>query len=258
MGLQQVMLRVETEELITTLEEEMDVKPDAETVEMNGFIPLEEQAVKQDIGPEPDSTQHNVPAWTVFAIFFLIVPLSIGLVKEKVQRTFIRLKASGTSASVFMLSKVVVYLGVALLQFTSILLLGVFLFPYLGLPGLAVAGHLPLLYLTALMIGLAAIGLGALIGAVSTSHEQAAPFGATLVVILSAIGGIWVPVFAMPPVMQKLSLFSPLNWGLSAFHEVLLRHGTLTDLLPWFSALLLFFAVTAAIAVHQYAKKSVQ
>ncbi len=258
MGLQQVMLRVETEELITSLEEQMDVKPDAAPVEMNGFIPLEEQAVKQEIGPEPDSTQHNVPAWTVFAIFFLIVPLSIGLVKEKAQRTYIRLKASGTSTMVFMLSKVVVYLGVALLQFTSILLLGVFLFPYLGLPGLAVAGYLPLLYFTALMIGLAAIGLGALIGAVSTSHEQAAPFGATLVVILSAIGGIWVPVFAMPPVMQKLSMFSPLNWGLSAFHEVLLRHGTLTDLLLWFSALLLFFAVTAAIAVHQYAKKSVQ
>ena len=119
-------------------------------------------------------------------------------------------------------------------------------------------GRRPLLYPSALLLGWAAIGRGALIGAVSTSHEQAAPFGATLVVILSAIGGIWVPVFAMPPVMQKLSLFSPLNWGLSAFHEVLLRHGTLTDLLPWFSALLLFFAVTAAIAVHQYAKKSVQ
>lgn len=258
MGLQQVLLRVETEELITTLEEMMEVKAGTDPVEMNGFIPLEEQTVKPDTGPEPDSTQHNVPAWTVFAIFFLIVPLSIGLVKEKAQRTYIRLKASGASTTVFMLSKVVVYLGVALLQFTSILLLGVFLFPSLGLPGLAVAGHLPLLYLTALMIGLAAIGLGALIGAVSTSHEQAAPFGATLVVILSAVGGVWVPVFAMPPVMQKLALFSPLNWGLSAFHEVLLRQGTLTDLLPWFSALLLFFAVTGAIAVHQYAKKSVQ
>ncbi len=258
MGLQQVMLRVETEELITTLEEEMDVRSDNTPVEMNGFIPLEEQAIEKDRGPEPDSTQHNVPAWTVFAIFFLIVPLSIGLVKEKVQRTYIRLKASGTSTAVFMLSKVAVYLGVALLQFTAILLLGIFLFPHLGLPGLAVVGHLPLLYLTALFIGLAAIGLGALIGAVATSHEQAAPFGATFVVILSAIGGIWVPVFAMPPVMQYLSMFSPLNWGLSAFHEILLRHGTLTDLWPWFSALLLFFAVTSAIAVHQYAKKTVQ
>ena len=97
-----------------------------------------------------------------------------------------------------------------------------------------------------------------MVGALSRSQQQSAVLGSTCVVILSAIGGIWVPVFAMPPVMQKLSLFSPLNWGLSAFHEVLLRHGTLTDLLPWFSALLLFFAVTAAIAVHQYAKKSVQ
>lgn len=256
MGLHQVMLRVETEEMIATLEEEMDVEPDTVPVVMNGFIPLVEQAVQEDRGPEPDSTQHNVPAWTVFAIFFLIVPLSIGLVKEKVQRTFVRLKASGASTTVFLLSKVIVYLAVALLQFTAILLLGVFLFPLLGLPGLAVAGHLPLLYLTALLIGLAAIGLGALIGAVTTSHEQAAPFGATLVVILSAIGGIWVPVFAMPPVMQHLALFSPLNWGLSSFYTVLLRNGSLGDLLPWFSALLLFFVATASIAVHQYAKKT--
>lgn len=256
MGLHQVMLRVETEEMIATLEEEMDVKPDTVAVALNGFIPLVEQGVQENLGPEPDSTQHNVPAWTVFAIFFLIVPLSIGLVKEKVQRTFVRLKASGASTTVFLLSKVIVYLAVALLQFTAILLLGIFLFPLLGLPGLAVAGHLPLLYLTALLIGLAAIGLGALIGAMTTSHEQAAPFGATLVVILSAIGGIWVPVFAMPPVMQHLALFSPLNWGLNSFYTVLLRNGSFADLLPWFSALLLFFVATASIAVLQYAKKT--
>src|SRR5690606_23851301 len=30
----------------------------------------------------PNSVQHNVPAWTLFAIFFIMVPLSINIVKE--------------------------------------------------------------------------------------------------------------------------------------------------------------------------------
>jgi ABC-2 type transport system permease protein len=33
----------------------------------------------------PNSVQHNVPAWALFAIFFIVVPLSINLVKEKVR-----------------------------------------------------------------------------------------------------------------------------------------------------------------------------
>src|SRR5690606_5506189 len=36
----------------------------------------------------PDSVQHNVPAWPLIAIFFIIVPLSINMVKEKSQGTF--------------------------------------------------------------------------------------------------------------------------------------------------------------------------
>jgi ABC-2 type transport system permease protein len=32
---------------------------------------------------KPNSVQHNVPAWTLFAIFFIVIPLSINIVKEK-------------------------------------------------------------------------------------------------------------------------------------------------------------------------------
>lgn len=46
------------------------------------------------------------------------------------------------------------------------------------------------------------IGFGIAIGTVAKTQEQSAPFGATAVVILAAIGGVWVPVFMMPRVMQ--------------------------------------------------------
>lgn len=44
----------------------------------------------------PNSVQHNVPAWTLFAIFFIVVPLSINLVKEKSQGTSVRARISPT------------------------------------------------------------------------------------------------------------------------------------------------------------------
>src|SRR5690606_36781837 len=55
------------------------------------IVPQEKNA---DIGP--NSVQHNVPAWTLFAIFFIMVPLSINSVKEKNQGTYLRFIISPT------------------------------------------------------------------------------------------------------------------------------------------------------------------
>jgi len=43
------------------------------------------------------------------------------------------------------------------------------------------------------------------------------------IVITAALGGVLVPTYAMPGVMQRISGFSPLNWGLNAYQDVLLR-----------------------------------
>ena len=94
----------------------------------------------------PNATQHNVPAWALFAIFFITIPLSASIVKEKTQGTALRLFTSPLPYRVLIGAKVVVFLGVSLLQFVLMLLMGVFLFPYLGLPTLEVSGRLlPLL-----------------------------------------------------------------------------------------------------------------
>ena len=49
---------------------------------------------------------------------------------------------------------------------------------------------------------------------------------------MAALGGIMVPAFVMPPVMQKIAAFSPMNWGLEGLLDVLLRGGDLTRILP--------------------------
>ena len=204
----------------------------------------------------PNSVQHNVPAWTLFAIFFIIVPLSINIVKEKNQGTYLRLISSPTSNAVLYLGKIITYLIICLLQFYAILLIAKLIFPLMQLPELNLSGNKVLLMsLLTLTAGLAAISLGILLGIICKTQEQSAPFGATFVVILAAIGGVWIPVFAMSDAMQVLSKTSPMNWALNGYYDIMLRNGSLIDIIPEMLLLTLFFAVLITFALLYDKKK---
>lgn len=204
--------------------------------------------------PKPNSVQHNIAAWTLFAMFFIVVPLSVNMVKEKNQGTYVRLLTSPVSHLIFLGGKIITYLIICLLQFYVMLLIGKFVFPYFGLIALEWT-NLGLLTIVALFCGLAAIGFGVLLGTYAETQEQSAPFGATSVIILAALGGVWVPVFAMPEIMQGFAKISPMNWGLNAFYDVLLRQGRLSDILPNIILLFLFFAATLTISIIYDKKK---
>lgn len=256
-GIDKMVSQIETQTIYKAFQEELGDDPSEEIFDTESFITFKE--VMPSSGKKtviPNSTQHNIPAWTLFAIFFIILPLSINMVNEKNQGTFVRLRTHPVSYATVLGGKTIVFLAVALIQFALMLLVGMYLFPILGLPKLDAAERLPLLFVVAFFAGLAAVGLGLLIGTIAKSQEQSAPFGATFVVILAAIGGVWVPVFAMPKLMQALSNLSPMNWGLNAFYDVFLRNVGLTEILPEIGLLLLFFVVTTIIAIFYYERKN--
>lgn len=257
-GIDKMISKIETQSIYKAFQEQITDDPaEASLFETENFISFKEiMPVKDEKEIIPNSVQHNVPAWTLFAIFFIIVPLSINIVKEKSQGTFVRLRTNPVSYATVLGGKTIVYLGVCLIQFVLMLMIGVYLFPAIGLPTLDVAGRLPLLFIVAVFAGLAAIGLGLLLGTIAKTQEQSAPFGATFVVILAAIGGVWVPVFIMPEFMQTLSNISPMNWGLNAFYDVFLRNTGLLEILPEIGLLFLFFIVTTLIAIVYNEKKN--
>ena len=252
-----IISKIETQSIYNAFQKQITDGPIEAIFDTENFISFKEILPKRDNEfIIPNSVQHNVPAWTLFAIFFIIVPLSINMVKEKSQGTFVRLRTNPLSYLTVLGGKTVVYLTVCLIQFILMLLIGVYLFPAIGLPTLNVSGKLTLLFTVAFFAGLAAIGLGLLLGTVAKTHEQSAPFGATLVVILAALGGVWVPVFVMPKLMQELSSISPMNWGLNAFYDVFLRNSSLKDIVPEITLLFLFFIITTLIAIVHNEKKN--
>lgn len=249
--------QIETKSIYTAFQEQLG--DESVSFEQKSFITFKEIVPRvNDEDVTPNSVQHNVPAWTLFAMFFIVLPLSINIVKEKTQGTFVRLRTNPVSNKIVLAGKTVAYLIICMIQFYMMIAVAIFLFPHLGLPSLNVQGHLFMMSIVAMFSGFAAIGFGILLGTIAKTQEQSAPFGATAVIILAAIGGVWVPVFAMPKLMQIIAESSPMNWGLNAFYDVLLRNATIIDILPEIGLLFLFFIITTTIALfYEKAKRTV-
>lgn len=189
---------------------------------------------------KPNATQHNIPAWTIFAMFFMVVSLASNIVKEKNNGSFVRLKTMPTSILTTLSSKMIVYIFAAFLQVVIIFLIGIYIFPLIDLPRLGISANIFTIFMVVLLSSLAAVSWAVFIGTFAKTQEQAAGVGAISIIIFAAIGGVWVPTFVMPPFMQFLSNFSPMNWCLEAFYTLLLKNGNFKELLITFVYILVF------------------
>ncbi len=197
----------------------------------------------------PNASQHNVPAWTIFAMFFIIMSLGGSVVREKVSGSFVRLKTLPTNYLVGLLSKQVTYLGVTLLQAAVIFSIGIWLFPYFGLPALNLPSDLFALFLVTLVCGWCAVSYSICVGVFSETQEQSNGFGAISIVILACIGGLMVPSFAMQGLAKTMAGFSPMHWVLQAYYSLFLEGGQLKDVLNNIGSL---FIITLVIQFVTY------
>lgn len=203
----------------------------------------------------PNATQHNVPAWTVFAMFFMVVSLGSNIVAERNNGSFIRLKTMPTNFWMVLSSKMGVYLFAAILQVVLIFSVGKWLFPLIKLTPLTLPNDLMGLSTVVLLSGLAAVSYALLVGSLAKTQEQANGFGAVSIIIFAALGGIWVPVFVMPGYLKTISQFSPLYWCLEGFYTVFLKGGSWNELLK-VALFLLSFTGACLLVVFGSLKRS--
>ncbi|MDB5000295.1 MAG: transporter permease, partial [Mucilaginibacter sp.] len=177
------------------------------------------------------ATQHNVPAWTIFAMFFIIMSLGGSVVREKISGSFIRLKTLPTNYLVGLLSKQITYMAVTMLQAAVIFSMGIWLFPFLGLPALNLPSDILALIIVTVVCGWCAVSYAMCVGVFAQTQEQANGFGAVSIVILASIGGLMVPSFAMQGFFKSAANLSPMHWCLQAYYSLFLEGGKLKDVI---------------------------
>lgn len=207
-------------------------------------------------GTRPTAVQQNVPAWLVFGMFFVVASLANLFLQERQCGALARLASLGVPTSMMIWSKALPYLAINGLQAALMLAVGVWLMPLLGGDALSLAGiHWGALLLVLLAVSMAAISMALALASLVRTHAQASTVGPVVNILMAAIGGVMVPKFVMPDVMQRLAEFSPMNWGLEGMLAVVLRGGDVAGVLQPAAKLVGFAAAMIIIAVLLFRRR---
>lgn len=203
----------------------------------------------------PNATQHNIPAWTLFAMFFMVVSLGSTIVKEKTNGSFLRLQMMPTPFYFSLISKLFIYLMLASFQVFVLLLIGYYLFPIMNLPQLNLNVDVLKLIVVVSITSLSAIFYSIAIGMFARTVDQSNGFGSISIVILSALGGVMVPSFIMPESLIGIMKISPIYWSLNAFYDVFLVSTSWTQLMSNIYPLIGFIVIVFLLIVFKLKKE---
>lgn len=198
----------------------------------------------------------NLKSMTYQSIGFLVafmmysaVSMSEMILKEKENRTFLRLLSAPVSARAYVLSNVAVNVVIMLLQITvTLIVMKNILHIDSGIP---YGNMIAALFLFAL----AAISLSLLIVAFSKSSAGAGALQNLIITPSCLLAGCFFPMDIMPDTMRKISHFMPQHWLLDMISK--LQQGvTFGSLALNMAILIAFAAVFALIAIFRFGRNN--
>ena len=196
----------------------------------------------------PGPLQNNVPGWSIFAMFFIAIPMSIGFLKEKNDGTLQRLFTYPIGSNLVILGKLIPYYLINLIQFALMLIVGIYIMPLFIKFPFTLGAHPWRLIPITLVVAAASTGFGVLVAALARAPEQSSALAATGAVLMAVFGGIMVPHAIMPLVLKKLAVISPMYWAHQAYLDVFLRDAAFSSILPKLTVLTIFSLICLYIA----------
>jgi glr3473 protein len=192
------------------------------------------------------SAEQNVPGYTIFGIFFIVQVIGNTILREKESGTIIRLLVAPVSKFEILIGKLIPFYLVNLIQVAVLFAFGALVFD------MDLRDSVPGLLVVTLGTAAAANALGLLIAAVSRSTEQMGPMSGLILVVMAALGGVLIPLFEMPRLMQAISLFTPHAWALKGYQDVMVRGYGVAELGPTVGALFGFAVVFYLLALWRF------
>ena len=245
---------------IKAIQEKVNEELDQKFAQINNYLDREhfQEIYLNRQGEEvakPSSVQHSVPAWLIFGMFFIMIPLSNVMAMERQTNTITRLRMARASSLGLIIAKLIPYFIINQLQFVGMVALGYFVLPMLDMPAFHLEGDWEPYAVLSAAVSFAAIGYGLLVSVIARSTEHAVVLGGGGIIIMAAIGGIMVPVHVMPEIMQTIAQWSPMGWALTGFQNLLLNHYTLAQIETPLTQLAAFGAVTLLLATLIYSRQ---
>jgi ABC-2 type transport system permease protein len=211
---------------------------------------IEEKALGGFVLPNP--IQQTVPAWALFGMFFIVIPMANSMIRDRKLGVFKRLLSFPVRRTQIIAGKIVPFLVLNVLQFLLMFAVGVFVLPRITNLQLVVDWNPWHVLAVTVVCAFAATSYGLMVACLARTTEQASAFGSLSVVILAIAGGVMIPRFVMPDFMQKISQLSPLYWALESYLDIIVRKAAFTLTLQKILVLVGFAAACLGVALSKF------
>jgi len=167
-----------------------------------------------------------VAGTAILMLLFSVAGVGTSILEEKENGTINRLLYSPLKGSAILYGKMLFAFFISILQLTTM-----FLFAWLVFNmdmNVNVAG----LILMVISTSFAVSSMGIFLAAIAKTRQQAHNLSTIVILVMSAVGGSMIPLFIMPPVLQKVALLSVNYWGIQGFYDLFWRALPLGEIIP--------------------------
>ncbi|MBU0691852.1 ABC transporter permease, partial [bacterium] len=200
--------------------------------------------------PELESRFYMVPAILVMLVTIISVMLTgMAVVREKEIGTLEQLLVTPLSGGQIIAGMTIPYALLVMVEFTIAVVITLFWF------GVPLLGSLGLLYLSALVYLLTALGGGLLVSTVSNTQQQSMFTVFFFLIFFIMTSGFFFPVENMPDVIYYLSYLNPMRYLMSIIRGIFLKGATFSDVLPHLLPLILMGMAVFSFAVFRFRKR---
>ncbi len=176
-------------------------------------------------------------------VFIPLVGISGAMAFERERSTLKRLLTTPTSRLTYFSATIFGQVLISLLQVTLLMVFGALVLkaPWLNRP-------FPT-FLLLLAFSLASAGLGAFLGSLVKTENQASGISTSVGMIFALLSGAWFPIELFPEVMQNAAKVFPTYWGMQGLKDILISSKPIEQILPTVGILLGFAVVFLALGM---------
>lgn len=172
------------------------------------------------------------------------------IVREKELGTIEQLNVSPITRTQFLVGKLLPFWLLAMVVFTVGMLVGVFVF------GIPTRGSLPLVFVSAGVYLVVALGVGLLISTIARTQQQVMFVSFFILLLYLLLSGIFTPLESAPKWAQWIAMTNPVKYFVYIMRTVLVRGGGLAEVWPTLGGLALAGIGVMILAVRRYSKQA--
>ena len=207
--------------------------------------PLAVQALTAGKAVSINSFDQIVPGYAVFFALFGINAAAGTILQEKEDGTFRRLLIAPVQKYALLGGKLLAQFILTLGQLTFFFIFGYFAF-HLNI------SSLPAVIVLIIGASFAATGLGILLVSVVKTRRQLSAIVPLVVLVSSAIGGAWWPLFIEPQWMQQIAKVGVTAWAMEGLNGVMILGKDFAQVAPDILGLLAYGLICFVIALRLF------